>query len=263
HRVHCNVLDGTREVPLIPNETVVVIRKPEFSTSAQQPVGFVRGIGLPVAGCFPRQSGEDSPGNAILWGASCLAARPSWHRPPGARPSWPLSSMRAGSPRSSRNNKGAPMRRGALVGCALVSLEQKLQSQLDLTRVLGGEACRSDVPKVHVIVSARIRDGGDAVSAKIRRIERGVVEDVEELTPELEVEPLAQLEVLEQGVVESSYAGAGNLAITPAQQGQIIRYRDATRRGSRPRLARLGEGGSVQECAVSVISSCGVGHGSV
>src|SRR5208283_4422598 len=107
---------------------------------------------LPVAGCFPRQSGEDSPGNAILWGASCLAARPSWHRPPGARPSWPLSSMRAGSPRSSRNNKGAPMRRGALVGCALVSLEQKLQSQLDLTRVLGGEACRSDVPKVHVIV---------------------------------------------------------------------------------------------------------------
>jgi hypothetical protein len=31
------------------------------------------------------------------------------------------------------NNMGAPVRRGALVGCALVSLEHKPQSELDLT----------------------------------------------------------------------------------------------------------------------------------
>jgi hypothetical protein len=43
-----------------------------------------------------------------------------------------LPPMRAGSPRSKAKKKGAPMDRGALVGFALVSLEQELQSELDL-----------------------------------------------------------------------------------------------------------------------------------
>ena len=37
---------------------------------------------------------------------------------------------------------------GALVRRAWVSLEKKLQSALNLTRTLGGEPCRSNVPKV-------------------------------------------------------------------------------------------------------------------
>jgi len=39
-----------------------------------------------------------------------------------------------------RNSKGAPTDRGALVGLALASLEQELQSELDLTRIRAGEA---------------------------------------------------------------------------------------------------------------------------
>ncbi len=42
--------------------------------------------------------------------------------------------------RAPRNNKGAPMPWGALVGWALVSLEKELQSKLDLTRIRAGEA---------------------------------------------------------------------------------------------------------------------------
>ena len=81
-------------------------------------------------------------------------------------------------------------------------LEIKLQRELDLARVVRCKARGATLPEVSVEEVARARHGYDAVAAKVRRIERGVVEYVEELTPELEPEPLAQLEVLEQRVVQ-------------------------------------------------------------
>lgn len=48
------------------------------------------------------------------------------------------------------NEKGAPMDWGALVGGALVFLEVKLQSELDLTRILVGETRRATLAEVPV-----------------------------------------------------------------------------------------------------------------
>src|SRR5439155_1731983 len=70
--------------------------------------------------------------------------------------------------------------------------EVELQPELDLTRVIGAV----DLPKVSVAKTSR------------NRVERGVVEEVEELSPELIVQPFGDLTVLVEGEIPVSRAGS-------------------------------------------------------
>ena len=66
------------------------------------------------------------------------------------------------------------------------SLEVQLQSELDLSRIVGSIASRSDLSKVRTGVVVRAADSHNTVAAESGSVEVRVVEDVEELRTELQ-----------------------------------------------------------------------------
>ena len=74
----------------------------------------------------------------------------------------------------------APSRR-ALPGRLHLSLEKQLQSKLNLPRIVGSIASRSNFSEVSTGEVAGITNRDDAIAAKIRSIEIRMVENVEEL----------------------------------------------------------------------------------
>ena len=71
----------------------------------------------------------------------------------------------------------------AVPGCWLVV---QLQSELDLTWIVGGIARRTDASEVRCVVEVeRVADGDDTIAAEARCVEVGVIQDIEELRTEL------------------------------------------------------------------------------
>src|ERR1700720_4246660 len=85
-------------------------------------------------------------------------------------------------------------RRGTLPG-VLQSLEVQLQSELDLSRIVGRITSRSNLSKVRAGVVVRTADSHNTIAAKSRGVEVRVIENVEELRTELQLEALGKLEV--------------------------------------------------------------------
>ncbi len=74
----------------------------------------------------------------------------------------------------------------------------QLQSELNLSRIIGSITSRSNFSEVRIGVVTRIRDRDNTIAAKIGSVEIRVIEDVEELRPELQRKTLAEFEVLKQ-----------------------------------------------------------------
>src|SRR5579859_6209818 len=79
---------------------------------------------------------------------------------------------------------------GAAPGCFHLSLEVQLQSKLNLSRIVRSIARRSNLTEGRAGEVPRISDRRHAVAAEVGGIEIRVIEDVEELSPELRREPL-------------------------------------------------------------------------
>ena len=91
-------------------------------------------------------------------------------------------------------------------------LEQQLQSELDLPRIVGSITSGADPAKVRVGEIARTGDGHDAVAAEIRRVKVRVVENVEEFGPELQVDSFLDRERLKDREVQSTESGSRHLS---------------------------------------------------
>ena len=110
------------------------------------------------------------------------------------------------------DGRGAPMY--APAGC---ESERKLQSKLDLPRIVEGEARRSNPSEILVGEVTRSRYGNHAIAAKTRSVKGWMVQDVKEFTPELEVVPVGDTKVLEKGEVKRKKAGSGDLPPSSSQ----------------------------------------------
>src|ERR1700685_2200157 len=100
------------------------------------------------------------------------------------------------------------------------SLEQQFQSELDLPRIVGRIASGSDLAESLVQKVLRPGDGHNAVAAKSRTVEVRMIENVKELRPELQVETLAEMEILGSGEIQSVEPWSINLRGMATQGGK-------------------------------------------
>src|SRR5439155_23424419 len=115
--------------------------------------------------------------------------------------------------RSGENWEDASCKAPSHSGCGSSKLlEQQLQSELDLPRVVRRIARRADSTKVRVSEVARTGDGYHTVAAEIRRVEVRVVKDVKHFCPELQGETLLDCKVLENGHVQPAERGPRHLS---------------------------------------------------
>src|ERR1017187_1724353 len=104
----------------------------------------------------------------------------------------------AGSCRRTRTAAEKTLLRSAFSGKNATSGSVvQLQSELDLSRIVGSIASGSNFSEVRIRVVARIGDRDNTVATKIWSVEVRMIENVEELRPELHRETLAEPEVLE------------------------------------------------------------------
>ena len=101
----------------------------------------------------------------------------------------------------------APFVAGVLGG----RLKIELQSELDLSRVVGGIASRADFTKSVAGVVARTGNSHDTVAAKIGGTEIGMIGNVENFGPELQILTFGDREVFEEGPVHPVETGARHL----------------------------------------------------
>ena len=78
-----------------------------------------------------------------------------------------------------------------------IALVVELQSELDLPWIVWSIASGSDLTEGSVSEVARASDGRHAVAAEVGSVEVRMVEDVEELSPELHGDAVADLETFE------------------------------------------------------------------
>jgi len=78
----------------------------------------------------------------------------------------------------------------------------ELQRELDLSRIVWSIARRADLAEVRARKVRRAGNCDHTVAAKSRSIEVGVVQDVEELRPELQAEALLHLKFLKSGEIQ-------------------------------------------------------------
>ena len=134
-----------------------------------------------------------------------------------------------------------------LAGETELSLEVQFQSELDLSRIERSIASRPDPAegvrtKCSVTIRREVkrsRDRVDAVATESRSVEVRVIENVEELRPELELEPFVELEILEGREVQPLEARSSNLRGAATQSGSasqrnasVWRIRDGYGRAS-------------------------------
>lgn len=97
-------------------------------------------------------------------------------------------------------------RRGAqqayLSGRFHLSLVEQLQSELNLSRIIGGIASRPNSAEVGGGKVAGVADRDDSIAAEVRSIEVWMVKNVEELRPELQGESFGEFHLLEQREVK-------------------------------------------------------------
>src|SRR5208282_1264454 len=113
------------------------------------------------------------------------------------------------------------------------------QSELDLPRIIGSIARRTDLAKAGTSEITRARNRDHAVTAKIRCVEVRVVEDVKELRAELQPESFRERNVLEQREVHALEGRAGNLVRAAPQGGERAGYRST--RGRLGKCLRIAE----------------------
>jgi hypothetical protein len=123
-----------------------------------------------------------------------------------------------GSPQSALDERSA--------GWWLTKLEVQLQSELDLPRVVRSITGGSNLAEGRTIELTRVGNCYNAVTAEIRSVEVRVVENIEDLRPELEAEPLAQSNVLESGEIQPVESRSWNLR--DAAQGGSTCQRNAS-----------------------------------
>jgi hypothetical protein len=111
-------------------------------------------------------------------------------------------------------------------------LEQQLQSKLDLPRIVGSIASGTHFAEVRAGEIARTRNRLNSVAAEIRSVEVRVIENVEELSPELQVEAFAKLEVFEGGEIQPLERWSGDLGWGSTQQAEAAIDRNASRNRS-------------------------------
>jgi len=94
---------------------------------------------------------------------------------------------------------------------SLSKLVVQLQSELNLSRIVGGIASGSNLAKVRAGEIGCTGDGDNAVAAKPRSIEVRVVEYIEELSPELQHKSFGELEIFERREIKSFEGWPGDL----------------------------------------------------
>jgi hypothetical protein len=110
-----------------------------------------------------------------------------------------------------------------------IALVVQLQSKLNLPWIIRSIACRSDFTEGGAGEVARVSDGCDAVATEVRCVEVRMVEDVEELSPELHREAVAELDPFEGGEVQPMEART-NAYSRPGAQDRQTGERDASGR---------------------------------
>ena len=87
-------------------------------------------------------------------------------------------------------------------------------------------------PKFELVKLPEPETDDNSVAAEIRSVEVRVVEDIEELSPELQVEAFAELEVLEGGEIQPLERWSGDLGWGSTQQAEAAINRNASRNRS-------------------------------
>src|SRR5437016_5141324 len=96
---------------------------------------------------------------------------------------------------------------GVVVFVLVVELERKLNLPRIVRRITG----RADFAKVRVLEVYRAPDRHDTVAAKSRRVEVRVVENVENLCPELQPESLLDGKIFEEREIQPMETRPGHL----------------------------------------------------
>ena len=98
-----------------------------------------------------------------------------------------------------------------------VDLVVKLQSELDLPRIIRSIARGSDFTKAGTGEVARFGDRNNTVTTEIRSVEVRMVEDVEELRSELQPEALGKWNILEHREIHTLERRSGDLVRRTSQ----------------------------------------------
>src|SRR5580658_1457531 len=142
--------------------------------------------------------------------------------------------------RTKENPGKAPGTR-AFPGCLHLSSVVQLQSKLNLSRIERIVASGPNFSEVGVCVTARARSRYNSITAEVGRVKVRMVENVEELRPELHGEAFVQLECLEEREIEPVEARPRYQTRLAAQRGGVAERnaagRSAWNRHGRPRYS--------------------------
>src|SRR5215467_14384094 len=116
-----------------------------------------------------------------------------------------------GAPESGNKNGEALLKQAPPHWGVRGGLVVELESELNLARIVGSIARRTDFAECRAVIVAGVGDCHHAVLAEIRCVEVRVVADVEDFRPELQAETLLDRKVLEERQVHSSEARSGDL----------------------------------------------------
>ncbi len=114
--------------------------------------------------------------------------------------------------------KGAPSRWERPLRGVAWGLVVKLQSKLNLPRVIGSVAGGANFTEIGIAEIGGSGDGDNTIAAETGSVKVGMVRDVEDLRPKLQSHALLKRDVLEDGEVQPMEAGSGNLGRTTAQR---------------------------------------------
>jgi len=127
----------------------------------------------------------------------------------------------------------------------------QLYRELNLTRIIRSIARRSNFAKAGVGEVTRSRYRGNAVSTKVGSIEVRVVQDVEELRPELQPESLGDLEIPEHREIHTLEWWPSDL-VRRTSQDRNGAWQSRTRRWLAPRTGTTGRARVTEEAQLSI-----------
>src|SRR5882724_967465 len=146
--------------------------------------------------------------------------------------------------KTGRSFLGSPPLR-VVVSVLVVELERKL----NLARIVRRVARRADKPEVRVLEIRGTRYRDHTVTAKSRRVEVRMIQNVEDFRSELQTESFLDREILEDGEIQPVETGSRHLSDSP--QGIISSQVQTScwRRRIRSQYARLSESSRITEPA--------------
>ena len=93
----------------------------------------------------------------------------------------------------------------------MASSEMQLQSELNLPGRVGRIACRPDFAEVRTGEIARVGDRHHSIASEVWVVKVRMVKDFEELSPELQIETFAEMDILEGREIHVLEWFSGNL----------------------------------------------------